>query len=334
MLQHFKRNQVQHAMAFSQWMRRHGAKGGLDPLNMIMEITLNDRTQRFFPQFTVMTKDGVRFVEQFVPGVSGFVGWYPYARKYWESAYSKIAFKQYANSVGLRTPAWSLDNVEVRGAYLIKSDKSSFGQGQRGPFLTEVGSSKPKGEDRALAEGEYYEQFVVGQLMKAWFWNDKPATIEVIDMPQVVGDGLLTMTELYRALTKTADSLVSEHLLTVQGVMANQVIPKGKKVIVEYKMAAEISPVHYADYNCRDRVAGTPLEQQLIQAVGLCLDAIPSETKEGGVLMTLDGVIDGQGKVWFFEMNSNPQLHPALYDTLLDDIFNVHQPVTHIETSS
>lgn len=334
MLQHFKRNQVQHAMAFSQWMRKHSARGGLDPLNMIMEISLRDRIHRFYPQFTVMTSEGVRFVDQFVPGVSGFVGWYPYTRKYWDAAYSKIAFKQYANSVGLRTPAWSLDNVEVRGAYLIKSDKSSFGQGQRGPFLTELGSPSQRRGDRRLGEGEFYEQFVVGQLMKAWLWNDKPAAIEVIDMPKVVGDGASTVLELYRSLTKSSDRRLSEDLLGIQGVIASQVIPKGKKVIVEYQMAAESSPVHYSDYNCRDRVVGTPFEQQLIHAADICLGTIPEETREGGVLMTLDGAIDREGKVWFFEMNSNPQLHPAFYDTMLDDLFNVHQPATHTETTA
>jgi hypothetical protein len=333
-LQHFKRNQVQHAMAVSQWMRKHGAKGGLDPLNMVMEISANHRTHRFYPQFTVMTPEGVRYVDQFAPGISGFVGWYPYTRKYWKEAFSKLAFKRYANTVSLRTPAWSLDNVQLRGAYLIKNDESSFGQGQRGPFMADRTSEVVGIDGRTLGAGEFYEQFIVGQLMKAWFWNNKPAAIEVIEMPHIVGDGVSSILELYRVLTKSVDRPLSEHLLTVQGVMASQVIPTGKKVIVEYQHAAETSPVHYADYNCLNRVRGTAFEKQLIQGVDLCLATIPSEERQGGVLMTLDGVIDREGKVWFLEMNSNPQLHPAFYDTLLDDLFQVDQPATHPEISA
>lgn len=36
--------------------------------------------------------------------------------------------------------------------------------------------------------------------------------------------------------------------------------------------------------------------------------------------MMLDGVVDGQGKVWFLEVNCNPRLHPAFYAPMLSSL--------------
>lgn len=51
MLQPFKRNFLQHALAVNAWMQQHEAKGGIDPRSLSMEITHNGRAVRFYPQF-------------------------------------------------------------------------------------------------------------------------------------------------------------------------------------------------------------------------------------------------------------------------------------------
>jgi hypothetical protein len=44
------------------------------------------------------------------------------------------------------------------------------------------------------------------------------------------------------------------------------------------------------------------------------------------VLYSLDAVVDGEGKVWWLEMNSNPVMPPPGYPAMLQDLFGVAIP--------
>lgn len=320
-MQPFKRNHLQHALAVSTWMREHGAVGGLDPRNLVMEITLNDKTVRFFPQFTATDDSGVCFVNQLVPGVTGYVGWYPYLAKGWPIAQDKLAFKRFANAAGLRTPAWSQDTQEVKGPFLVKSQRSSLGKGQQGPFQVQPPPSPAI--NISLQDGEYCEQFIMGKLLKAWYWKDQLAVVEVVDMPSVTGDGKSSVTTLYQQLTRSLDSHLFEPLLALQGGTASDVPQSGQKVIVDYQFMAESNPALMADYNCREHIRGTPFEAQLQQAGHICWEEVPEDKRGIGAFTTLDGIVDANGRVWFLEANCNPGLHPAAYDLMLRAVFGI-----------
>lgn len=135
MLQPFKRNFLQHALAVNAWMQQHEAKGGIDPRSLSMEIAHNGRAVRFYPQFVAEQPGGIGFVPHLQPGVSGFVGWLPYFGKGWEASRDKLAFKRFAQAHGLITPTWSQNLANVKGAFLIKHRHSTLGRSQRGPFV-------------------------------------------------------------------------------------------------------------------------------------------------------------------------------------------------------
>jgi hypothetical protein len=267
--QPFKSNQLQHALAISQWMQAHSAQGGLDPRNMLMEITLGETTRRFYPQFTIETQSGdTGFFHVLQPGVNGFVGWYPFSPKAWPIAQSKLEFKKFAKRTSLRTPAWADKLQDVKGAFLIKRYISSFGVGQRGPFLAAPDSSPQ--EQYTLAEGEYCEQFIMGQMLKAWYWCDELVVVELVDMPFVEGDGKSSVVDLMRQSTDSVSSQPSAELLALQGVDAQHIPANGERIRVAYQFLSEANPALYADYNCRERIRGTPFEAQLRQAGQLC----------------------------------------------------------------
>jgi hypothetical protein len=318
-MQPFKRNHLQHALAVSAWMREHNAVGGQDPLNLVMEIAQGDKTVRLFPQFDAESDIGTVFVNQLSPGVIGFVGWYPYPPKGWPIAQNKLAFKEFARRSGLRTPAWSRNVDEVKGPVLVKREVSSLGAGQRGPFMM----AKPPGPraDICLAADEFCEQFITGQLLKAWYWCDELAVVEVVNMPTVQGNGQSTVRQLFQSLTKRTDLALPEALLRIQGVVADDVLRQGRSLIVDYQYLAQSNPSLYADYNCRGPIRGTPFEAQLKQAGRLCWAEVPEATRGIGAAMTIDGVVDADGRAWFLEVNCNPRLHPAFYAPMLDAIF-------------
>ncbi len=323
-MQPFKRNHLQHALAVSTWMREHNAVGGQDPRSLVMEVTQGEKTVRLLPQFDAETETGMVFVNQLSPGVTGFVGWYPYPPKGWPIAQNKITFKEFARRSGLRTPAWSRNMEDVKGAVLVKREVSSLGAGQRGPFMM----AKPPAAraDLRLAANEFCEQFITGQLLKAWYWCDELAVVEVVNMPAVQGNGQNTVRQLAQTLAKRTDLALPDELLRIQGVAPDDVLRQGRSLIVDYQYLAQSNPSLYADYNCRDRIRGTPFEAQLQQAGQLCWAEVPEETRGIGAAMTLDGVVDADGKVWFLEVNCNPRLHPAFYAPMLDAIFLQPQP--------
>ena len=111
----FKRNFLQHALAVRRWCERRGASGGIDPFSMSMDLALGGKQIRFLPQFVVEPIPGqIGFVPQLDVGVSGFVGWYPYAGKAWPISQDKLAFKQFAREVRLRVPMAGIDPAAIR----------------------------------------------------------------------------------------------------------------------------------------------------------------------------------------------------------------------------
>jgi len=315
MNQPFKRNYLQHALAVGHWMRENDASGGIDPLSYILEIRCNGRERRFQPQFFLEQVNGqVAFTPQLTPNVSGFVSWLPYFNKVWPIAQDKLAFKKHAASEGIRTPGWTTETAEARGTFIVKSRVSTLGRGLRGPF--EVASTV------ALSEGEYCEQFIVGQLMKAWFWNDELVVAELVDMPTVVGDGLRTLRQLISSKLAPTDNWPSdlEHLAAVQGLSLDAVVPANRKALADYRYMSALNPATRIDHNVRQQIKGSELESQLLHAGARCWQAVP-EDRRNGTVFSLDGVVDPQGQIWFLEANCNPLLHPAFYESMLNGIF-------------
>ena len=314
-MQAFKRNYLQHALAVSHWLRQRGATGAIDPLTHVLEIRCGGREQRFEPQFVLELGDGeVAYRPRLTQNVSGFVGWLPYFNKTWPIAQDKLEFKGYALSEGICTPKWVADPALALGTFIVKSRRSSFGHGLRGPF--EPASAL------TLAEGEYCEQFIVGKLLKAMYWNDELAVAELVEMPTVQGDGLRTLRQLISVRLAPTDRWPTElePLAAIQGLSLDGVVPARRVALADYRYVSALNPAQTVDHDVRQKIKGSTFEAQLLEAGARCWAAVPVD-KRAGTMFSLDAVVDQKGQVWFLEANCNPQLHPGCYDVMLNSIF-------------
>ncbi len=91
--------------------------------------------------------------------------------------------------------------------------------------------------------------------------------------------------------------------------------------MADYRYLSVLCPASRVDHNVRERIAGSPLERQLLEAGAICWAEVP-ESQRRGTAFSLDGVVDQHGQAWFLESNCNPQLHPAFYDTMLNGVFS------------
>lgn len=315
----FKRNYLQHALAVSDWIARHGARGGIDSRTQVMEITLRERVVRFYPQFVVEIGDGTMgFVPALQPNVSGFVSWLPYRGKAWPAAQDKLEFKALAQATGMRTPKWTQDAQQARGAVLVKARRSTLGRGQRGPFEVGLG----RAEALQLSEGEYAEQFIVGRMVKAWFWNDELAVAEVVEMPTVRGTGSSTVQALIAQACGHAAAVPRnlEPLLAIQGLTIDTVLPEGSTALADYRYMSVMNPALHEDRNVRAQIKGSAIEAALLAAGRSVLATIPLADR-ANTAYSLDGIVDRDGELWLLEANCNPLLHPAFYEVMLDSLF-------------
>jgi hypothetical protein len=317
----FKRDFLQHMLAIQKWLDANSAVGGLSAHDLALKIELRDKSVILHPYFAGESATGASFVSGLVPGVTGFVGWKPYHARVWPIAQSKLAFKAFCASRRLRTPAWSLDVQEIKGPYIVKGDRGSFGQKLHGPFMASANvdpSTRPP-----LAEGEFAEQFIVGQIVKAWFWKKELAALEVFDMPKVVGDGFATITELLQKQTQSQVVDINKSLLTLQGFKESSIPEVKQSVLVDYVYLSKSNLHHHVDYNAAESLEASSIGIQLKEAAELLWQEVPTEYQESGVFSTLDGILDPEGRLWCLEANCNPQLHPAVYKSMLDNLFGV-----------
>lgn len=315
MTQHFKRDYLQHALAVSQWLAANGAESGIDPSTQALDIRAKGRSVRLIPQFIVEDAQGrLQYTRRMREAMRGFVGWLPYFNKVWPVAQDKLVFKQYAESAGVRTPRWTVDPAQARGDFIVKARHSTFGRGLRGPFEG-AGSI-------TLVEGEYCEQFIVGKLLKALFWNDELVAVELLDMPTVEGDGRRTLRDLIGSRLAPTGRWPEdlEPLAAIQGLALDAVVAPGRVALADYRYVSPLHPQTGRDHDVRSNMVGTPLEAQLLDAGASCWRAVPAAIREG-TAFSIDGVVDAQGDIWFLEANCNPQVHPALYRTMLDATF-------------
>jgi hypothetical protein len=312
--QSFRRNFLQHAFAVSSWMEAHDARGGIDPRTLGMEISLGDCAHRFYPQFAVQRDGKWMFVQRLQAGVAGFVSWIPYPGKGWNESRDKLAFKAFCRTHGLRTPLFGGSGTVPICDYLVKKVSGTLGQDLYGPF--------PVSERREIPQDYFWEQFVRGRVVKAWYWNGELAVVEAVQMPVVVGDGQRNVAELaLNALGPVAAaSPLPAELLALQGVTLASVPDAGQQVELEYRYISPFNPSNLVDQNVRDAIRGTGVEEQLVRAGRLCLKSVPQQFREN-TAFTLDGVLDAEGRLWLLEVNCNPQLHPAFYEPMLDALF-------------
>ena len=227
----------------------------------------------------------------------------------WPATAEKLIFKQFARAAGVLTPDWWAGPAANVRRFLIKRNRSSFGDGIRGPFeRLEAGNPL-----HALNADDYYEAFVPGRIAKAWYLDGELLCLEVRPPAFVVGDGRTTLLDL---AAKRHISVVDEQALSwivaSQGRRLGDVPPEGQRVVVDYKYGSPMDGWSFENENVLAALRDSRIGAQFLHAGPVLLGAIPPDVRHGTVI-TLDAVIDADETVWFLEMNSNPMIHPDTY---------------------
>jgi hypothetical protein len=307
---------INHFKVFHSAVDAVGALANLDLKNFSLSVSREGLHYNFFPQFLVF-KDGKKtYTPRFSPDVNVFIGWLPYFNKRWDLSNEKLKFKAYCEQNGIPTPEYTVDRSKVLRKILIKGNISSFGCGIRGPF--------PSSDGYNLGEGEFFESFIPGKILKIWYWNGKAVCVESQNMPAIIGDGISTLRQMLEMrldkLGRKSDMDEILEFLTFQGETLDSIIPENKRFEIDFRYGSVFGVPRFVD-TWGEGDEGLRLMQEELDLAGLKFwEGIPEAIREN-TLFTIDAVKDNTGKLWFLEMNSNPFTHPLAYPYILDTLF-------------
>jgi hypothetical protein len=276
----------------------------------------------FFPQFQAWVQGRIQYQQGLTDDASMFAGWLPYRLKRWDIAVDKLAFKRYARAVGLQVPRHWLAAAEVPAGtpVVAKSPRSSFGIQVDGPYREAV--------ERPLdaAQGEYYEEYLEGRLLKIWFWDGEPVCAELDRLPVFKGNGatslrraMLRRVERHRLLKAAQrEELVArcEPLLRFHGRSLSDVLPAGETQVIDFRYGSQL--MLGTERTVVDLGGGEPPAWlPAVQNAGRLLHAaIPAEIR-AGTMFTVDAILAGEDRVYLLEANCNPTVHPMVYPVMV-----------------
>ncbi|HEX7636218.1 MAG TPA: hypothetical protein VF427_13190, partial [Noviherbaspirillum sp.] len=225
---------------------------------------------------------------------------------------------------GLATPEFSLDPSREMADVLIKCDQSSFGSQIQGPFRSSAGLTLDATED------EYVERFVSGKILKIWYWDNMPACMEIDVMPFVLGDGVSTIKELLlrrlveqgrlAAMDAPFDFSKTEQVLAYDGKHLDSVLARHDKQRVEIRYGSDLRlPCDRKVVNLQKRMP-EDLKESLLRIGEVAWQGIPAAIRNGTVF-TIDAILDAERQIWVLEMNSNPFVHPLVYELMAQTLF-------------
>ena len=315
---------LEHWRHFSACVDARQGSGTVDLKSLKATVEVGARRVEFIAQFIVRKSDGSRtYAIELESSAYGFIGWLPYFNKRWPVAIDKVAFKSACQSAGIPIPAGAPELTPALGDFVIKRARgSSIGQGVRGPF--KVGAS-----DGAMSDGEFAEQFISGEVGKAWYWNDQLVTLELRSTARVTGDGRATIGELVRSRNRSADVSKPTEFMRYQELDWAYVPRDGEAVAIDYKYG---SPYYQLEWRSMDRLAelrNEPIGRQLAKWGPVLWRMVPADIR-AGVLFSVDCILQSTGELVLLEMNCNPMVPPTAYEPIFTSLFGLAQTGTAI----
>jgi len=326
---------INHFQAVRSWIEAQGGEATLDLKTFELEIRAHHRYFTLFPQFLARIDGLMCHVGALTPQAVGLIGWLPYRPLRLSLSTDKLAFKERLSAAGLRVPAqWSLDDKASRD-FIVKPSQGSFGYGFKGPFHAGIAPAAAAPASGASGGTLYLEQFIQGQNLKVWFWGGKPFHAHLHDYPRLAGDGRQTVAALLgRRLERLGQSLEGypeigpvRDALAYQGASLDTVLGAGESVWLDFRYGRRFAPDDTSEEadNALPRLPAPVLAA--LDEVGQFLASDMRREVPVPVLCSLDAVLDGEGRPWWLEMNSNPIFPPTGYPHLLATLFgNVGTP--------
>ena len=281
------------------------------------------------PQFMTEVEGIIRYVRRMPETPSVFSGWRPATNGSWPASRDKLIFKRAAARLGVRVPAYSEDDdgggmTDV----VVKRASGSFGEHVRGPFRS------PKERPLKVAEGEFYERFIAGDMLKVWYCNDRAVALERDLITMLAGDGVSTVRQLVEhrldsqvVPVPTSRTLLMARigeLLAYDGRQFEDVLPIGGRQAIEFRYGSELGQ---ASNRSTVDLAVPPPEWQVLADLGAGFASlIPREVGQCAIY-TVDAIQDDDGQLWFLEMNANPIIHPLAYAPMLEALLREPAPM-------
>ncbi|PCE23716.1 hypothetical protein BWP39_28980 [Paraburkholderia acidicola] len=177
-----------------------------------------------------------------------------------------------------------------------------------------------------MSPNEYFEHFIVGDSVKIWYWSGRPAAMERLPAPFVVGDGVRSLREIGATTRGSFDVAYSideqaSDILAWQQLTPDSIPPTGQRVQLEFKYVTRFDRLTSDDRNVLP--SATDIQRAQLHQIGnSLLQGMPLETRRH-TIFTVDAVADADNHLWLLEMNSHPMVHPGSYTAMLDDLFGV-----------
>jgi hypothetical protein len=310
-----------HLKLIKAYLLSRNGQANLDVGSCILEIRIGNQIKKFQPQFVIYTPDGrSAYTSNFTMEAGPFVGWLPYSIKRWELSSAKLKIKEYLVKHKIPTPAYSTDPDADMPNVIIKKNQSSFGDGIKGPFR----SSRQCKIDSA--QGEFYERFVMGKIVKIWYWNAMPVVLEAWDMPKLVGNGKQSIREMYLTMPKGGfgrkifpNIETYADVLAIQGYSPETILQENESAVVDFKYTTPL--IQRSFENTAQLCDEKHVLYSQLHAIGEVLWMGIPEPLRQNTAYSVDAMLDADNVLNVLEMNSNPQLHPDIYATMLESLF-------------
>jgi hypothetical protein len=294
-------------------------------------VRRGDRHWMLHPQFMIGAEGGVRYARR-PPDEDAtlFIGWRPYAGRTWPATPDKLIVKRAAEQAGLAVPPWATEDAAAQalGDVIVKRNVGSFGEHVHGPYRSTL--ARPL----AVAEGEYYERFIAGTMLKIWYLNDRAVAVERDRLSAVTGDGVSSLRQLVeRRLERRIATIPTarERLLeraaqfaAYDGRGLDDVLADRQTQHIEFRFGSDLG----TGGGARDIFDPTEdgEEWRAVHDAGPAFFGMIPQPMRDSSLYAVDAVQDNQGTIWYLEMNSNPVVHPLAYRAMLEAL--VAQPAS------
>jgi hypothetical protein len=319
-----------HFAVIQKWANETGAEAIVDMRDFTMEVKHRGRCYRMYPMFRGKVQDRIVHLPNLTPDVRGFGGWRPYPTLTHPLSNDKLLFKAYLRECGLRAPqAWPFAGQPPSEDYVLKACNGSFGRGIFGPHRK--GTIPSLGEQDTAPYGEMFaEQFVQGRMLKVWFWGAKPFFAHIQDYPAIVGDGRSTVREMLQRRIVGArlqwDSFEQKPIvlacIAFQGLCLEDILAEGRSAWIDYRYAQLYEgPAGGTSVSDNQLEPLTELSGDQTRRLGEALAGLLKQTLPAPVMVTVDGLLDSDGRIWWLEMNTNSLMPPEGYGVMFADLF-------------
>lgn len=290
----------------------------LDINTLQVSIKNNDAASWLYPKYFFQDRDGGHFSSKLHDNTAWFAGWSSEKKALMIELFSnKLQFKDLLTQANIPTPAYFATNNHHLSNYIIKKSLSSNGHGIEGPY------NAASGVKHQVADSEFFfESFIQGEMIKIWFCDELPICLERQNMPEVIGDGTATLSQLIKCnyigtLTPPVMQRINQILLKNNN-KPDRVLEQGEHQLLEFVWARGINrflPVTLVNF---DDLEDEYLETQLLQ-VGDFVGKLLQQKGHHDRVYTVDGIYEGN-ILWILEANSNPAIHPLLYSAILGNL--------------